>query len=155
MPLETCQMLAIVASDKWGHGFGTLPKADGTPYNTARGAFRNHPCTIWANSFVNNWQWLIQHGLALCEEYTLRYNKVHACQQTLLVARDIFPTADPQGRSGKDPTPFARAMPDNLKDEESLDTFEAYRLYLNTKSWVYDNYLRLPSRRPDWIIQPN
>ena len=26
MPLETCQMLSIVASDKWGHGFGTLPK---------------------------------------------------------------------------------------------------------------------------------
>ena len=31
MPLETCQMLAIVCSDKWGHGFGTLPKADGLP----------------------------------------------------------------------------------------------------------------------------
>ena len=24
MPLETCQMLAIVCSDKWGHNFGTL-----------------------------------------------------------------------------------------------------------------------------------
>ena len=28
MPLETCQMLSIVASEKWGHGFGTLPKKD-------------------------------------------------------------------------------------------------------------------------------
>ena len=26
MPLETCQMLAIVASDKWGHGYGSLPQ---------------------------------------------------------------------------------------------------------------------------------
>ena len=25
MPLETCQMLSIVASDKWGHGFGKFP----------------------------------------------------------------------------------------------------------------------------------
>ena len=24
MPLETCQMLSIVASEKWGRGFGTL-----------------------------------------------------------------------------------------------------------------------------------
>ena len=24
MPLETCQMLSIVCSDKWGHGFGTF-----------------------------------------------------------------------------------------------------------------------------------
>ena len=31
MPLETCQMLSIVASTKWGRGFGDLPKLDGTP----------------------------------------------------------------------------------------------------------------------------
>ena len=66
MPLETCQMLSIVASEKWGHGFGDLPKLDGTPYKTDKGAFRNHPCTVWANSFVLNWRWLITHGLALC-----------------------------------------------------------------------------------------
>ena len=28
MPLETCQMLAIVASEEWGHAFGKLPKLD-------------------------------------------------------------------------------------------------------------------------------
>ena len=50
MPLETCQMLSIVASEKWGHGFGTLPKLDGAPYKTDKGAFRNHPCTIWAQT---------------------------------------------------------------------------------------------------------
>ena len=69
-------MLAIVCSDKWGHNFGTLPRADGTPYATEKGAFRNHPCTIWANEFVTNWQWLLAHGLAMCDEYTARYGKV-------------------------------------------------------------------------------
>ena len=34
MPLETCQMLSIVASSKWGHGFGDLPKLNGEPYKT-------------------------------------------------------------------------------------------------------------------------
>ena len=34
MPLETCQMLAIVCSEKWGHGYGELHKKDGTPYKT-------------------------------------------------------------------------------------------------------------------------
>ena len=62
MPLETCQMLSIVASDKWGHGFGSLPKLDGTPYKTDKGAFRNHPCTVWEQ---DHWTWLIIHGLAL------------------------------------------------------------------------------------------
>ena len=73
MPLETCQMLSIVASASWGHGFGHLPKKKtGTWYATAKGAFRNHPCTIWAQ---DNYTWLLEHGLALCAEYTHRYGK--------------------------------------------------------------------------------
>ena len=151
MPLETCQMLSIVCSDKWGHGFGTLPRADGKPYATEKGAFRNHPCTIWANEFVNNWQWLLAHGLALCEEYKNRYGKVHTCYNTLLVAKDILPTADPQGRSGKHTTPFVRAMPDEFKYDTSIDTITAYKMYISSKPWVASNYLRDPSRKPDWV----
>ena len=48
MPLETCQMLSIVASKEWGHNFGLLPKKTGGFYATEKGAFRNHPCTLWA-----------------------------------------------------------------------------------------------------------
>lgn len=154
MPLETCQMLSIVCSDKWGHGFGTIPKADGTPYATEKGAFRNHPCTIWANSFVMNWQWLLTHGLALCDEYTARYNKVHSCFNSLLAAKEILPTGDPTGRSGKHPTPFVRAMPEDIKYNSDIDVVTAYRQYLNTKTWAYYNYLRIPERRPSWLLQP-
>ena len=151
MPLETCQMLAIVCSDKWGHNFGTIPKADGTPYATDKGAFRNHPCTIWANEFVTNWQWLLAHGLAMCDEYTARYGKVHTCQKTLLAAKEILPTADPQGRSGKDTTPFVFAGPDEFKLDTSISIFDKYKMYIASKPWVCDNYLRLPHRKPDWI----
>lgn len=151
MPLETCQMLSIVASDKWGHGFGTLPRADGKPYATEKGAFRNHPCTKWAAEFVMNWQWLIAHGFALCEEYAARYGKVHTCFNTLLAARDIFPTADPQGRSGKEPTPFVRAMPEIYKNNTEISTFDAYKIYIASKPWVCDNYIKLPHRKPNWV----
>ena len=96
MPLETCQMLSIVASDKWGYGFGTLPKLDGTPYKTEHGAFRNHPCTIWAQT---NFTWLIVHGLALCNEYTHRYGKKHSCQSTIEHAVKIFPPQDSDPQS--------------------------------------------------------
>ena len=125
MPLETCQMLAIVCSDKWGHNFGSLPKADGSAYATEKGAFRNHPCTKWANQFVTNWQWLLAHGLAMCDEYTARY--------------------------GKDTTPFVFAGPDEFKYDTSIDIFTAYKMYIASKPWVKDNYLRIPSRKPDWI----
>ncbi len=147
MPLETCQMLAIVASDKWGHGFGTLPKADGTPYSTEKGAFRNHPCTKWASEFVMNWQWLLAHGFSLCEGYAARYGKVPTCFSTLLAAREIFPTGRPEDA----PTPFARAMPDEYKLDTSIDTFTAYKMYIASKPCVCDNYLRLLHRIPDLI----
>jgi hypothetical protein len=88
MPLETCQLLSIVASDKWGHGYGTLPKADGTPYATEKGAFRNHPCTKWASESEENARWLLVHGFALCQEYAVRYEKTHTCFQTLLAANE-------------------------------------------------------------------
>ena len=93
MPLETCQMLSIVASDKWGHGYGTLPKKDGTPYATDKGAFRNHPCTKWANETVANARWLLEHGVALCDEYYNRYGKNHTCYRTLIAADHIIPQA--------------------------------------------------------------
>ena len=53
MPLECCQMLSIVASES-GKGYGELPKLDGKPYKTEKSAFRNHPCTVWANETVMN-----------------------------------------------------------------------------------------------------
>ena len=141
MPLETCQMLAIVCSDKWGHGYGELHKKDGTPYKTEKGAFRNHPCTIWAQ---DNFTWLIKHGLALCSEYTHRYGKEHSCQFTLEYADIIFPKSATT-------TSFIRAMPDEYKHDTSIDTFTAYKNYISSKPWVASNYLRDPSRKPDWV----
>ena len=142
MPLETCQMLAIVASDKWGHGFGTLPKLDGTPYKTEKGAFRNHPCTVWAQS---NYTWLIMHGLALCKEYTYRYGKKHSCYSTIAHCTHIFPL------QVSEPTTFTRAMPDEYKYDDTIDTFTAYKRYISSKPWASSNYLRKPDRKPDWI----
>ena len=63
MPLETCQMLSIVCSDKWGHSYGDLHRLDGQAYKTEKGAFRNHPCTIWANACLENTWWLLAHVL--------------------------------------------------------------------------------------------
>jgi len=146
MSLETCQMLSIVASEKWGYGYGTLPKIDGTPYKTDKGAFRNHPCTRWAAETIDNAYWLIKWGMNLCDEYTFRYNKTHSCYNTLLQAYYLFP----KGKIDK-VTSFARAMPDEWKYDTSIDTFEAYKRYISSKTWVKDNYLRMPKRKPEWI----
>ena len=142
MPLETCQMLSIVASPEWGYNFGTLPKLDGTAYKTEKGAFRNHPCTIWAQT---NWSWLIQHGLELCAEYTHRYGKVHSCQSTIEHAAEIFPEQD------SEPTEFVFAGPDEFKHDDSIDIFTKYKRYIASKPWAASNYLRDDTRKPHWI----
>ena len=147
MPLECCQMLSIVASSKWGNGYGDLPKSDGTPYKTEKGAFRNHPCTIWALQSIHNAYWLILHGIALCEEYTFRYQKQHSCMNTLQYALNLFPSGDKDSV-----TEFVRAMPEEIKFDNTIDTFTAYKKYINTKEWVSSNYLKVPDRKPEWVV---
>jgi hypothetical protein len=152
MPLETCQMLAIIYSD-WYYGVGKLHKLDGTPYRTAHGAFRNHPCTQWAAANQYNLAWLIQHGYALCAEYHSRYDKVHSCRATIHEAADIYDRIFdiPCSQAYHKVTDFTRAMPEYLKYDTSIDTITAYIRYLNTKPWLATNYLRIPSRKPSFI----
>ena len=157
MPLETCQMLSIIYSD-WYYGVGKLYKSDGTPYRTAHGAFRNHPCTQWAAANQNNLAWLICHGLALCDEYTARYDKVHTCQDVIHQAVRIwhncfdYEIVGDLSQSAAKVTDFTRAMPESIKFDTTIVTITAYKQYLNTKPWLATNYLRIPSRKPSFII---
>jgi len=146
-------MLSIIYSD-WYYGVGKLYKQDGTPYRTAHGAFRNHPCTQWAAANQYNLAWLIAHGVALCEEYTQRYDKVHTCYDVLLQAVDIYNKCfdNDISQSHTKVTHFTRAMPESIKFDTTIDTITAYKQYLNTKPWLASNYLRIPSRKPSFII---
>ena len=156
MPLETCQMLAIIYSD-WYYGVGKLYKQDGTPYRTQHGAFRNHPCTQWAARSPYNLAWLILHGVALCDEYHQRYlPKVHTCYDVLCQAQVIYHNCFDEllTDAAAKVTDFTRAMPDYIKYNTTIDTIEAYKIYLNTKPWLATNYLRIPTRKPSFIITP-
>jgi hypothetical protein len=151
MPLETCQMISIVYS-KWYHNWGEIYRLDGEPYSTKKGAFRNHPCTQWAAKNEYNLAWLIAHGCALTTEYKHRYGKVHACAKPLFQAKKIFHSKTKKAitiHSMVDK--FARAMPENIKHDKTIDDVTAYQKYLNTKPWVKDNYVRSPERKPIWI----
>jgi len=151
MILESAQMLSIVFSDHYW-GIGEVMKVDGTPFKTAKGAFKNHPCTIWAAASINNCAWLIQHALGFCDEFNLRYGHPHNLTKSLLETKDLF-----HRETGEDITcfnqvvKFARAMPEDLKFDDTIGDVAAYRRYFNTKEWFYYNYLRKPDRRPDWL----
>jgi hypothetical protein len=139
-------MLSIVCSEEWGHNYGKIYRNDGQPYQTKKGAFRNHPCTIWANDTLENAWWLLTHGLALCAEYTHRYGKIHSCQRPLQETTHLLPSADHTKH-----TPFVFAGPDVYKHDKTIDIFTAYKYYIASKPWAASNYLRDPSRKPSWL----
>ena len=144
-------MLSIIYS-KWYYNWGPLPKKDGGYYATAKGAFRNHPCTIWAAQNHYNTAWLVVHGLELCGEYKRRYDKIHSCNDTLFTAKKIFHAKSHRAITCSSMADnFVRAMPDEYKLDTSIDTFTAYKMYIASKPWVASNYLRDESRKPNWV----
>ena len=74
----------------------------------------NHPCSIWVRESLDNYEWLYCLALALDEEYGVRYGKQHkSVRDVILLLPDISIP-----RRGL--TPFAQAMPENLKEKTQL-----------------------------------
>ena len=151
MILESAQMLSLVFSDHYW-GIGQVMKVDGTPFKTAKGAFKKHPCTIWAAAKPENCAWLIQHACALCVEFRKRYGHKHKLEKSLFDCKKLF-----HRETGDAITiysmvdGFARAMPEEFKFDNTITDVEAYRMYVASKPWVADNYLRIPERKPAWL----
>ena len=133
MPLETAQLLCT-ARHELGHDPTTIPY---------RKTHTNHPCSIWARQSKDNYLWLCDFGIALCLEYTYRYNKVHKCEEVIAVCRDAVPSDFPTiGR-----TPHPQAMDDYCKSHDAITAYRNY--YNNEKSHLHTWKNRI---KPDWVI---
>ena len=75
MILETCQLLCT----SW-HILDPLHERFTPPYKKTH---INHPCAQWVRRSRSNYSWLCELGLALCAEYTFRYDRVHKCESHL------------------------------------------------------------------------
>lgn len=71
----------LLSSDTTRSRFGHLILLDTFVYMSTHGT---HPCTMWAKMTAQNYEWLAKLGIALCAEYTKRYNRVHATQPLIL-----------------------------------------------------------------------
>lgn len=109
----------------------------------------NHPCSIWVRESSTNYVWLYDHFMALCREYTYRYNKKHMTQTKLQWLLQKLPKNIPVGLQ----TPFKLAMqnePQCITD----DTVESYHKYYLTKK---DRFAMTWSKRqtPEWFNNAN
>jgi hypothetical protein len=82
-----------------------------------------HPTSIWAALSIENFDWLTNLALALCNEYTHRYGKIHKCQEMI----KYFKTSSHRLQiPPRHLMPFVKCMPDQYK---VADTVESYRNY--------------------------
>jgi hypothetical protein len=101
-----------------------------------------HPCTQWAQRSAENYEWLLQLGLSLCSEYTVRYGKHHKAETVY----EWLSENRPPKFEGLGFTQFAIAMPDDCKVSE--DPVECYRQYYR----VHKRYMaKWKTREPDWF----
>lgn len=117
MALETAQMLCTVAHQH-GHEHDILY----LPVHA------KHPCTIWAGECWGNWRWLCVHGIALCNEYTYRYEKTHKCEEVIrtIFREDLGPPKKWFGDVRR--TDFAQAMPVQYKHPNAVTAYRQYYL---------------------------
>lgn len=114
MPLETAQMLC------------TAYPVEVAPYGRTH---FNHPCNLWLRESRENYEWLIVHGLALCEEYTYRYNKTHSSEEIIFWC---WSNMEKLQFEKTQLTPLPIAMDNEYKKSSVVDSYRNF--YINSKS---------------------
>jgi hypothetical protein len=132
MVLETAQILSTVAASR---GISTR----------YRPTHASHPCTLWAGLSGANWRWILAHGQALAEEYSLRYGRAHASSA---VIEELAHSVECDAFEQQEQTPFAQAMPDEYKNPCAVTAYRAY--YRGAKADICRWTVRAA---PDWFLQ--
>ena len=118
MVLETAQILSI-----------THRVLDGDEYADKVGmcklTHKNHPCSIWAREISGNYTWLFLHFIALCNEYTYRYGKVHKKDSELREPLRGLPLNIKYGVK----TRPAQAMPNKYKTDDATVAYRNYMIH--------------------------
>lgn len=128
MVLESAQMLCTAINELGGSA----------PYKSTH---KNHPSNVWVRKSRANFFWLHRHFIALCNEYTARYNKTHKCSQYIGMLESLS-VYIPDGEL----TPFANCAANAEKGisyKHVEDVCLAYKLYLADR-WETD------ARTPTW-----
>ena len=107
---------------------------------------KNHPCAKWVRESADNYLWLYDHMLALGNEYTYRYHKVH---KTIRERADVLSNVPP-ALEYKGYTQFPLCMPDEYKkwdDVGDSDVIGSYRDYYMGEKRSFATWKTSP---PEW-----
>ena len=106
----------------------------------------NHPSTKWVRESIQHYNWLVSHGLEVCNEFTKRYGKRHKTQDVLEWLKQNKPNVKDNGF-----TPPPQCMPDIYRGS---DTIEAYRLfYIEDKVKIKNLSWNKLQNTPSWVLE--
>lgn len=138
MILESAQLLSTAHRELDGDGW-----ADEA--GLYKRTHKNHPSAVWTRSSKPHYDWLYDHFVALCDEYSYRYDKTH---KTDTKFRDALAYAPPSILHTKFEDP-PQCMPDVYKHK---NTVQAYRNYYTldkaNNDWFCYNKKR---KAPSWL----
>jgi len=141
MILEYAQLLStahrfldgtlVVGNSETGRKQKRYVLSDSRESNLYSATHINHPSAIWVRQSPENYIWLSNLLIALCEEYTHRYGKTHKVERVglcFVLLKNIPKNIANNGFT--QPTP---AMPDEVKiPGNSIASYQNY--YINNKS---------------------
>lgn len=129
MILETAQLLC---GSHWVTG-------SEAPYKLSH---KNHPCSIWVRESLENYNWLCELGIQLCQEYQYRYGKTHKTFEVIKWCCNHLPNIPSKGFT----TP-ALAMPETYKVPGN--PVKSYRNYYLGEKRSFCNWKE--RNIPDWF----
>ena len=89
----------------------------------------NHPCTVWTMQRSENYIWHYNYFIAMSNEYTYRYEKIHKSYSLL---KDVLKEL-PNGIYKGSMTQFPLAMKSNPECMFPDDPVKSYRMYYKAK----------------------
>ena len=83
----------------------------------------NHPSNKWTRLHEENYTWLLELWLRLCEEYTKRYSKTHL---TFTKLHKVLCEIPKHIDRGLNVTAFPQCMPDDCKREDAVTAYRSF-----------------------------
>ena len=171
MILETCQLLStahrvldgtaktvitqdkhVIAYDEYDRPFKKLVKggrkktvyvlADEREAVLYQATHINHPSAVWCRQSNENYNWLYSHLVALLDEYTFRYGRVHKCL-SLTTPLQKAPLNIPSGSFTEPPAAMDSQF---IVSSSAVDNYRNYYKYgkAHLHGWTNRNI-------PEWL----
>tara|TARA_R100001510_G_C7602652_1_gene168754 strand:- start:408 stop:911 length:504 start_codon:yes stop_codon:yes gene_type:complete len=134
MPLESAQMLSTAWWSKT-----SFKESKNVLKNIYKPVHVGHPSTVWTMQTEGNYLWHYDLLVAMLNEYSRRYNKVHASSELLELLKE-------SPVKGGEFYPPPQCMPDEYKCK---DPIEAYRNYYINEKARFAKYTK--GTAPQWL----